>query len=68
MSRDAREWVWEHSSSRGAARLIMLSLADRVTDEQCVCWASLSSLVKRTGASKKHRAAGTGPACSTPES
>ncbi|GFN02167.1 hypothetical protein Smic_07230 [Streptomyces microflavus] len=52
MSRDAREWVWEHSSSRGAARLIMLSLADRVTDEQCVCWASLSSLVKRTGASK----------------
>ncbi|MFD8114435.1 helix-turn-helix domain-containing protein [Streptomyces microflavus] len=52
MSRDAREWVWEHSSSRGAARLIMLSLADRVADEQCVCWASLSSLVKRTGASK----------------
>ncbi|MFB7481942.1 helix-turn-helix domain-containing protein [Streptomyces anulatus] len=52
MSRDAREWVWDHSSSRGAARLIMLSLADRVVDEQCVCWASLNSLVKRTGASK----------------
>ncbi|MEV3898116.1 helix-turn-helix domain-containing protein [Streptomyces anulatus] len=52
MSRDARDWVWDHSSSRGAARLIMLSLADRVVDEQCVCWASLSSLVRRTGASK----------------
>jgi DNA-binding MarR family transcriptional regulator len=51
MSSDAREWVWEHSSSRGTARLVMLSIADRVADEQCVSWASLSSLAKRTGAS-----------------
>ncbi|MFJ8957703.1 helix-turn-helix domain-containing protein [Streptomyces sp. NPDC102383] len=51
MSGEAREWVWEHSSSRGAARLVMLSIADRVADEQCVSWASLSSLAKRTRAS-----------------
>ncbi|WP_432012686.1 helix-turn-helix domain-containing protein [Streptomyces cucumeris] len=51
MSSDAREWVWEHSSSRGTARLVLLSIADRVTDEQCVSWASLSSLAQRTRAS-----------------
>ena len=51
MSSDAREWVWENSSSRGNARLVMLSIADRVADEQCVSWASLSSLAKRTNAS-----------------
>ncbi|GGL34810.1 DNA-binding protein [Streptomyces anthocyanicus] len=51
MSSEAREWVWEHSSSRGAARLVLLSIADRVSDEQCVSWASLSSLAKRTRAS-----------------
>ncbi|MFI8308834.1 helix-turn-helix domain-containing protein [Streptomyces sp. NPDC085927] len=52
MSVDAREWVWEHSSSRGTARLVLLSIADRVPDEQCVAWASLSSLVERTNASR----------------
>lgn len=51
MSVEAREWVWEHSSSRGTARLVLLSIADRVADEQCVSWASLSSLAKRTRAS-----------------
>ncbi|MGW4550224.1 helix-turn-helix domain-containing protein [Streptomyces violaceorubidus] len=51
MSSEAREWVWEHSSSRGAARLVLLSIADRVPDEQCISWASLSSLAKRTRAS-----------------
>jgi DNA-binding MarR family transcriptional regulator len=51
MSSEAREWVWEHSSSRGTARLVLLSIADRVADEQCVSWASLSSLAKRTRAS-----------------
>ncbi|WP_406498290.1 helix-turn-helix domain-containing protein [Streptomyces sp. NBC_00846] len=51
MSSDAREWVWEHSAGRGTARLVMLSIADRAADEQCVSWASLSSLAKRTRAS-----------------
>ncbi|WP_371632173.1 helix-turn-helix domain-containing protein [Streptomyces sp. NBC_01259] len=51
MSVDTREWVWEHSSSRGTARLVLLSIADRVPDEQCVAWASMTSLVERTNAS-----------------
>ncbi|MFE6977042.1 helix-turn-helix domain-containing protein [Streptomyces sp. NPDC057682] len=51
MSSEAREWVWEHSTSRGAARLVLLSIADRVADEQCISYASLSSLAKRTRAS-----------------
>ncbi|MFD9817429.1 helix-turn-helix domain-containing protein [Streptomyces violascens] len=52
MSRDTREWAWEHSVSRGNARLVLLSIADRVPDEQCVAWASITSLMKRTNASR----------------
>ncbi|MEU0525197.1 helix-turn-helix domain-containing protein [Streptomyces niveus] len=52
MSKDAREWVWEHSSSRGTARLVLPSIADRVPDEQCVAWASIASLMQRTNASR----------------
>ncbi|MGQ4436788.1 MULTISPECIES: helix-turn-helix domain-containing protein [unclassified Streptomyces] len=51
MSSEAREWVWEHSTAKGTARLVLLSIADRVADEQCVSWASLSSLAKRANAS-----------------
>ncbi|MFD9072055.1 helix-turn-helix domain-containing protein [Streptomyces lasiicapitis] len=52
MSVDTREWAWGHSSSRGNARLVLLSIADRVPDEQCVAWASVTSLMKRTNASR----------------
>ncbi|MER6526644.1 helix-turn-helix domain-containing protein [Streptomyces sp. NPDC001508] len=52
MSSEAREWVWERSSSRGTARLVLLSIADRVADGKCVAWASLASLVERTNASR----------------
>ncbi|MGW1602311.1 helix-turn-helix domain-containing protein [Streptomyces eurythermus] len=52
MSVSAREWVWEHSSSRGTARLVLLSIADRVADGKCVAWASVASLVERTNASR----------------
>ncbi|MEU6192388.1 helix-turn-helix domain-containing protein [Streptomyces sp. NPDC047061] len=52
MSRDTREWAWEHSASRGNARLVLLSIADRIPDEQCVAWASLTSLMRRTNASR----------------
>ncbi|MET8008971.1 helix-turn-helix domain-containing protein [Streptomyces sp. NPDC005271] len=52
MSSDAREWVWERSSSRGTARLVLLSIADRVADEQCIAWASLASLAERANASR----------------
>lgn len=52
MSVNAREWVWEHSASRGTARLVLLSIADRVADDKCVAWASVASLVERTNASR----------------
>ncbi|WP_173019729.1 hypothetical protein, partial [Streptomyces alkaliphilus] len=52
MSVEAREWVWEHSAAKGTARLVLLSIADRVPDEQCVAWASLTSLMARTNASR----------------
>ncbi|RZD89310.1 helix-turn-helix domain-containing protein [Streptomyces albidoflavus] len=51
MSREARDWVWDHSSAKNTARLVMLSIAERVGDEQYVSWASLSSLAARTKAS-----------------
>ncbi|MFB8128603.1 helix-turn-helix domain-containing protein [Streptomyces mirabilis] len=52
MSSAARDWAWKHSSSRGTARLVLLSIADRVADEQCIAWASLGSLAERTNASR----------------
>ncbi|MFF4871526.1 helix-turn-helix domain-containing protein [Streptomyces sp. NPDC000961] len=52
MSGEAREWVWESSESKGTARLVLLSISDRVADEQCVAFASVASLVKRTNASR----------------
>lgn len=52
MSRAAREWVWKDSVSRGNARLVLLSIADRIPDEQCVAWASVTSLMRRTNASR----------------
>ncbi|MER6567037.1 helix-turn-helix domain-containing protein [Streptomyces sp. NPDC001093] len=52
MSSEAREWVFEHSSSKGTARLVLHAIADRVANDECIAWASLGSLVKRTNASR----------------
>ena len=52
MSGQARKWVWESSVSRGTARLILLSIADRIPDAQCVAYASITELMERTNASR----------------
>ncbi|MGQ4383639.1 helix-turn-helix domain-containing protein [Streptomyces sp. SAS_270] len=52
MSGQARKWVWESSASRGTARLVLLSIADRIPDEQCVAYASITELMERTNASR----------------
>ena len=52
MSSGAREWVFEYSSSKGVARLVLHSVADRIADDKCVAWASLSDLCQRTNASR----------------
>ncbi|MFJ9085846.1 helix-turn-helix domain-containing protein [Streptomyces sp. NPDC102384] len=52
MSGQARKWVWKSSTSRGTARLVLLSIADRIPDAQCVAYASISELMERTNASR----------------
>lgn len=52
MSGQARKWVWESSASRGTARLVLLSIADRIPDAQCVAYASITELMERTNASR----------------
>lgn len=52
MSGQARKWVWESSASRGTARLVLLSIADRIPDDQCVAYASVTELMTRTNASR----------------
>ncbi|MFD4258650.1 helix-turn-helix domain-containing protein [Streptomyces sp. NPDC058534] len=52
MSGQARKWVWESSASRGTARLVLLSIADRIPDAQCVAYASVTELMERTNASR----------------
>ncbi|MEU6285660.1 helix-turn-helix domain-containing protein [Streptomyces sp. NPDC047028] len=52
MSHDAREWVWDHSLSKGTARMVLALIADRCRDRQCVAYASVPTLVKRANASR----------------
>ncbi|MFD9840977.1 helix-turn-helix domain-containing protein [[Kitasatospora] papulosa] len=52
MSGQARKWAWETSASRGTARLVLLSIADRIPDEQCVAYSGLTELMERTHASR----------------
>ncbi len=52
MSYDAREWVWDHSRSRGTARMVLALIADRCRDRHCVAYASVPTLMKRANASR----------------
>jgi hypothetical protein len=52
MSHDAREWVWDHSHSKGTARMILTLIADRCRDRHCVAYASVPTLMKRANASR----------------
>lgn len=52
MSLDAMEWVWEHARARGAARLVLLAIADRAAGPDCTAYAGTTMLVRRTGASR----------------
>lgn len=48
MSVKATTWVWEHSQSKGAARLVLLSLADYAGADNGDAWPSIATLVRRT--------------------
>ncbi|MEU3064947.1 helix-turn-helix domain-containing protein [Streptomyces subrutilus] len=52
MSHDARAWVWDHSRSKGTARLILVLVADRCVDGRCIAYASVPALMKRANASR----------------
>ncbi|MGW1770662.1 helix-turn-helix domain-containing protein [Streptomyces sp. NPDC002104] len=52
MSYDAREWVWDHSSSKGTARMVLVLIADRCVDRRCTAYASVTALMKRANASR----------------
>lgn len=52
LSHSAREWVWEKSTTRGTARLVLLALAERV-GESCVAFGSTRALAARTNASER---------------
>jgi hypothetical protein len=52
MSYDAREWVWDHSSSKGTVRMVLALIADRCRDRHCIAYASVPTLMKRANASR----------------
>jgi hypothetical protein len=52
MSHDARTWVWDHSRSKGTARLVLALIADRCLDRRCIAYASVPALMKRANASR----------------
>ncbi|MQY36021.1 hypothetical protein SRB17_40170 [Streptomyces sp. RB17] len=52
MSHDAREWVWDHSHSKGTARMVLALIADRCRDRHCIAYASVPTLIKRANASR----------------
>ncbi|MFD9070087.1 helix-turn-helix domain-containing protein [Streptomyces lasiicapitis] len=52
MSHDARTWVWDHSRSKGTARLVLALIADRCVDRRCIAYASVPALMKRANASR----------------
>ncbi|MDQ0930815.1 helix-turn-helix domain-containing protein [Streptomyces turgidiscabies] len=52
MNHDARAWVWDHSRSKGTARMVLTLIADRCLDLRCVAYASVPTLMKRANASR----------------
>jgi hypothetical protein len=52
VSLDAQDWVWEHSASKGTARLVLLAVADKASGPECSAYAGTTFLVKRSRAAR----------------
>ena len=52
VSLDAQDWVWQHSSSKGTARLVLLAIADKANGADCSAYAGTTMLVRRTNAAR----------------
>lgn len=53
MSVKVTTWVWEHSASRGPARLVLLAIADNAHDDGAQAWPSITTLVRKTGLAER---------------
>lgn len=52
MSLDAQDWVWNHSQSKGTARLVLLAIADKAYGKACTAYAGTTMLVQRSNAAR----------------
>lgn len=52
MTIDAQHWVWNHSSSKGNVRLVLLAVADKVTDAACVTRMGTTEFLARLNTSR----------------
>jgi hypothetical protein len=53
VSLDATDWVWGFSQSKGAARLVMLAIADRARGRECTAYASMTTLQRMANAGSR---------------
>ena len=58
MANNVLNWVWEHSRSRHAARLVLLAIADRAKEHDHVAWMSNKKLRQMTGLGERSVQAG----------
>jgi hypothetical protein len=52
VSLDAQDWVWNHSQSKGTARLVLLAIADKAYGNGCSAYAGTTMLVQRSNAAR----------------
>lgn len=52
MTIDAQQWVWNHSRSKGNPRLVLLAVADKVTDAQCETRMGTTEFIARLNTSR----------------
>jgi hypothetical protein len=52
VSLDAQDWVWNHSQSKGTARLVLLAIADKAYGKDCSAYAGTTMLVQRANAAR----------------
>lgn len=62
MSLDASIWAWKQKPLRPSLKLILLSLADRASDDD-LCWPSIARLSDDTGLDRKTIIEGLGLLC-----
>jgi hypothetical protein len=52
VSLDAQDWVWDHSHSKGTARLVLLAIADKANGPDHSAYAGTALLVQRSNAAR----------------